>query len=144
MPWIRLVNAATGTNGAPSTATDGVSLRTRQPGLDGASWRGRNSGVILLKSTAGSGTMTVTVRMWAYSPLTAAWHPLGSSGTEADRGKLNGGNAIDEDGSDNVVHAEPVSGLGAFTRLYSEITAIGGTATAITIYLTTTDDGMIG
>lgn len=87
--------------------------------------------------------MTVTLRVWCYSPLTAAWHPLGSNATEATRGVLNDGNAIDEDGSDNLVHAEPITGLGAFTRIYLEITAIGGTSTAVSAWLTTVDDGAL-
>lgn len=140
--WLKLLTAATATNSPPSGASAGHSLRHRQPGLEGY-WRGKNDGVILVKSTAGSGTMTVTLRVWCYSPLTAAWHPLGSNATEATRGVLNDGNAIDEDGSDNLVHAEPITGLGAFTRIYLEITAIGGTSTAVSAWLTTVDDGAL-
>jgi len=83
--------------------------------------------------------MTVTIRVWAYSALTTAWHPLGSSTTEADRGKLNSQSAIDEDGADVLVHAEPITGLGAFVRIYAEITAIGGTATAVDVWLAASD-----
>ncbi len=139
--FIRLLNAATATNSPPSGASAGVSLRTRQPGVDGGNWRGKNDGVFLVKSTAGSGTMTVTLRVWGYSPLTSAWHPLGSNATEATRGVLNAGNAIDEDGADVLTHSEPVSGLAAFSRIYLEITAIGGTSTAVSTWLTTVDDG---
>lgn len=142
--FLRLLNAATATNSPPSGATAGVSLRQRQPGVDGGNWRGKNDGVILVKSTAGSGTMTVTLRVWGYSNLTSAWHPLGSDATTvANRGVLNEEGAIAEDGADNLVHAEPISGLGAFTRIYLEITAIGGTSTAVTSYLTTVDDGAL-
>ena len=87
--------------------------------------------------------MTVTLRVWCYSPLTTVWHPLGSNATEATRGVLNGGNAIDEDGADTLVHAEPITGLGAFTRIYLEVTAIGGTNTAVSSWLTTVDDGAL-
>lgn len=133
---IQLLNAATATNSPPSGATAGFPLKDKTPGKGPAfRWNHYPSGVILVKSTAGSGTMTVTLRVWCYSPVTSAWHPLGSSSTVANRGVLNAQSAIAEDGADNLVHAEPVTGLGAFTRIYLEITAIGGTATAVSAYL---------
>lgn len=140
--WLRLLNSAIAINSPPSGATAGFSLRSRQPGLQGY-WRGKNDGVLLIKSTAGSGTMTATFRVWAYSPLTAAWHVLGSNSTEASRGVLNTASAVDEDGADNLHHAEPVTGLAAFTRVYLEVTAISGTDTAVSAYLVTVDDGQL-
>lgn len=137
---LELLTAATATNSPPSGATAGVALRGQQPGRSRKHrWYHQPSGVLVLKSTAGSGVMTVTIKMWGYSPHTAAWHPLGSSATEADRGKLNDKNAIDEDGADVLTHAEPITGLGAFTRLYAEITAISGTSTAVTLQLLESD-----
>lgn len=138
--WLKLLTAATATNSPPSGASAGVSLRHRQIGGEGF-WRGKNDGVILIKSTAGSGTMTATFRVWCYSPLTAAWHPLGSNSTESLRGVLNAQSAVDEDGADNLTHAEPITGLAAFTRIYIEITAISGTSTAVSCWLVTVDDG---
>ena len=133
---IQLLSAATATNSPPSGATAGFPLRGRTPGKPQQNvWNHYPTGVILVKSSAGSATMTVTLRVWCYSPHTAAWHPLGSNSTESLRGVLNNASAIDEDGADNIVHAEPVTGLGAFSRIYLEITAIGGTSTAINAYL---------
>jgi hypothetical protein len=143
MAFLKLLSAATATNSPPSGATAGFSLRSRQPGIDGAQWNGKSDGVILVRSSAGTGTMTVTLRMWGYSPLTANWHPLGTNATMASRGVLNQGNAITEDGSDILTHAETVTGLAAFTRIYLEITAIGGTNTAINAYLVGVDDGSL-
>lgn len=134
---LKLLAAATTTNSPPSGATAGHSLKGQQPGLGPKfTWYHQNTGTIVVKSTAGSGVMTVTLRLWGYNPHSASWHPLGSDATESLRGVLNAKSAIDEDGADVLTHAEPVSGLGSFTRLYVEITAIGGTATAVDVYLT--------
>lgn len=82
--------------------------------------------VILVKSTAGSGTMTATLRLWAYQTEDDRWYDLGP---------LNGGSAIAEvSTADTISYAEGVAGLAAFDRLYCEITgALGGTLTAITV-----------
>ena len=131
MSYVQLLTAATATNSPPSGATAGVPLRGQVPGQASQFWDGHDDGVIKVKSTAGSGTMTVTLRIWAYCPILSAWFPLGTNATMANRGVLNLGNPIGEDGADNIAHTEPVTGLSAFTRVYLEITAIGGTATAI-------------
>lgn len=91
--------------------------------------------VFLIYSTAGSGTMSVTCRLWGYHPTPNRWFPLGSSSTESNRGVLNEQSAIDEDGADNIVHAEVVAGLSAFTRIYAQITTIGGTTPTVSAYL---------
>lgn len=138
---LQLLTAATATNGVPSGATAGFSLKGRTPGKPQANtWYHRNSGEVVVKSTAGSGTMTVTLRLWGYNAQSAAWHPLGSDATEANRGVLNAKSAIDEDGADVLTHAEPVTGLAGFIRIYLEITAIGGTLTAISAWLVEADE----
>lgn len=142
MSYLKLLTAATATNSPPSGATAGFTLRGQVPGTSDQFWDGHDDGVILVRSTAGSGTMTVTLRIWGYSPLSAAWHPLGTGATEANRGVLNEGNAIDEDGSDIIVHAETISGLSAFNRIYLEVTVISGTATAVSAWLQTLSVGM--
>jgi hypothetical protein len=137
---LELLAAATAINFPPSGATAGVALRGTQPGkTQKYTWYHQPSGVIQVYSTAGSATMTVTVKLWGYGVHSAKWHPLGSSTTEADRGKLNNQSAIDEDVADELVHAEPITGLGAFSRIYAEITAIGGTSTAVTVLLVESD-----
>lgn len=133
---LQLLTAATGTNSPPSGATAGVSLKNKTHGkAPNFRWSHYPSGVIHVQSTAGSGTMTVTLRLWGYSAATSTWIPLGSNATMATRGVLNQGNAITEDGTDNLCHAEPVTGLGSFTRVYLEVVAIGGTSTAVSAYL---------
>lgn len=122
---VQLLNGATATNGAPSAATDGVALPPR--------W---GDAVFLVRSTAGSGTMTVTIRLWVYYEGSAnadatGWYPLGPSSTAGQRGLVNLETAIDESSADAIAHCERILALNAFARLYAEITAIGGTATAI-------------
>lgn len=128
---IQLLDDATATNGAPSAATDGVALPQR--------W---GDAIALVRSTAGSGTMTCTLKLWVYwdgsadgSTDAIGWYPLGTNATAADKGKLNEANAIGETGADAIAHVERIVGLNAFTRAYLEVTAIGGTGTAISAWL---------
>jgi hypothetical protein len=90
---------------------------------------------LLLYSTAGSGTMTCTARLWGYHPGPAAWFPLGA-GAASTKGVINATAAIGESGTDVIRHAETVALPGlAGSRLYLEITAIEGTSTAVTAEL---------
>lgn len=128
---LEILTAATATNSPPSGATAGFSvgemLKTGSP----------TSGGLFIKSTAGSGTVTVTLRLWGYNGAAAAWSPCGT-GTAALKGVLNGGTAIAEDasiGADLIRHYEEIGLPWALDRIYLEITAIGGTATAISAWL---------
>ncbi len=98
-------------------------------------WHLHDAGVLQMVSTAGSGTMTVTVRLWVYSELTHAWHPLGVNATMTLRGVIDDGTAITEDGADVLTHTEPVQFLSGWDYIYPEIVAIGGTATAVDLFL---------
>lgn len=133
-PGIRLLSGATAGTSAPSAATDGYALRKPTPGTS-YYWDGRNVGLVSVYSTAGSGTMTVTIRLWGYKAASGKWFPLGSSSTESNRGVLNTESAIDEDGADSLVHAELVQGLAAFDRIAAQVTNIGGTSTAVNVDL---------
>lgn len=122
----QLLTAATATNGKPSAASDGVELKNVVP----------NSALaIIVQSTAGSGTMTVTLRLWVYSTVSSTWLPVGTNATADSKGLLNGGAAIGETNTDQISHTEMVGNLDAFQRAYLEVTAIGGTATAISAWL---------
>lgn len=123
---VQLLTAATATNSPPSGAAAGVETNDLKFATDG---------VISLRSTAGSGTMTVTCRLWGYEASAAVWFPLGN-GTGAGKGFLNGGAAITETEADTIAHAQVVYGIGHIDRVYIEITAIGGTSTAISAWLT--------
>jgi hypothetical protein len=130
---IQLLNAATATNGAPSLAADGFSLDR------GTDLIKHDRALLLVKSTAGADTMSVTIRLWGYSAYAAQWVPLGI-GDDATKGIINGGSLIGETAANSIVHSELVAGLAAFDRIYPEITQIGGTATAISAYLTAPQD----
>lgn len=115
-----LLSAATATNSPPSGATAGVDIAS----LLGALGVFPEAFSFLVYSTAGSATMTVTVRIWGYDEDSGFWFPLGY---------LNGGSAIAELSTDIIRHAEPMDLAGHFDRLYAELTTIGGTSTAITV-----------
>lgn len=132
MAHVQLLSAATATNGAP-TAGDGGEIEKA------------TAGNIVVKSTAGSGTMTVTVRIWALftgaaNAYVPAWPDPAGGGTVANAGLLNDGQAITEFSADQIYHCQYVEGLGGAHELYAEITAIGGTATAIDCYFVPEED----
>ncbi len=121
----RILEGRTTTNNAPSGGSAGEAIPTALGPLP-------SSAIVIVRSTAGSATMTTTVKLWGYSTIATQWFPLGV-GADALKGVLNAGAAIGETGADLIQHAEIVSGLFTFDRLYAEITAIGGTSTAINV-----------
>jgi hypothetical protein len=125
---IQLLTAAEATTLAPALAADGFALDR------GSDLRRADAALLLVKSTAGSDAMSVTIRLWGYSEYGAAWFPLGA-GADASKGVINLESAMGETGTDSIRHSEIVSGLSVFDRLYAQVTAIGGTATAISAYL---------
>lgn len=130
---IQILAAATATNGTPIGlgVTAGVSLgeliKTGSPMY----------GSLFIASTAGSGVMTVTLRAWGMSVAASnLWAPLGTGSAASTRGVLNAGTAIDEVSADAIRHTEVITAPWAIDRIFLEITAIGGTATAISAWLT--------
>jgi hypothetical protein len=118
----------------------GISLHGSQPGVPNAYWlKPWDSGEISGQSVAGSGVMTYQGRVWLMDPLTFGWHPAGigtAAVPVADRGKLNDGNTIAEDGADNITFTQPINGLSAYGRIYLEHLTFGaGVATAMTVWL---------
>jgi hypothetical protein len=80
--------------------------------------------VLHVRSTAGSGTMTVVdARLWGWSPELSRWCHIG---------ELNGGTDIAELSADLIDHSELIIGLRPFSRFYLQIGSLGGTATEIT------------
>lgn len=133
---VEILASATATSAVPSSASDGVSLRDL--GLGDIP----SEGIVQIVSTAGSVTMTVGVRLWGYNEVSAAvgWIPLAlgtiGTGTDATRGALNNGVAIGEvTAADTIRYQEVVSYLSLYSRIYCQVTSIGGTATAVTGYL---------
>lgn len=79
---------------------------------------------ILVRSTAGSGTMTAVIILWGYCEQTGFWHRVG---------QLNGGSAIAETTADAINYAELVVGLRCFDRLAIELGTLGGSGTAVAV-----------
>lgn len=130
---VRLIDGATTTTSVPSgaptaTPADGV-------GFAFATLMGIVSPTaeLRVRSTAGSGAMDVTVKMWGYSVESGTWAPLGT-GTGAAKGIVNGGAVIDEGPvADTIRHSEPIAYLHHLDGIYAQITAINGTSTAVTV-----------
>lgn len=119
-----ILEAATATNSPPSGSSAGVALS----GSDWTEYFGAKyeapSVTMEVYSSAGSATMSCTIRIWGYDSVSAQWYPLGY---------LNSGNSIAELSSDSIRHAEKFDDLFDWDRVYAEVTAIGGTATAINV-----------
>ena len=122
---VELLASVTATNGAPSGASAGLEINALR-GFGSIP----STVCIEVVSTAGSGTMTATYRVWGYGGTN--WFPLGTGGTGTTKGTLNSGSADTEVSADALRHVETLNYPGFFSRLYLEITAIGGTATAVT------------
>lgn len=135
---IELLASATAVNNPPASLTDGVAVDQIASAFGGIV---PDDLTLLLVSTAGSATMSCSARLWmkfaTLAGLTSApgcWAPAGV-GTGAAKGLINAGASIDETGADMLRHAEPVGLVAHAERVFIEITAIGGTATAVTVFL---------
>lgn len=128
---IEVLASRTSTNGTPiASASAGISFATFATAFD-VETRGMPSDLSLIcVSTAGSDTMTVTLAHWMRAGTLASL----TNGCWV-KTLVNGGAAITEATTDRICFAEPVSLLGHFDRYYVEVTAIGGTATAVTCFL---------
>jgi hypothetical protein len=115
---VELLASAIAANGAP-TGNAGLEINAlRKLGAIPSILR------VGVKSTAGSGTMTVTLRVWL---------KFGSIGWMVAK-SLNAGSAIAETGNDTLDYSEEVQTAYGADRIYLEIVAIAGTSTAVTGY----------
>jgi hypothetical protein len=128
---IEVLASATATNSVPSGATAGLDMNL----VARADNERPESVSLVIASTAGSATMTATFKLWGYCPGAADWVPLGPHKTATSKGLINFGNAVTEHAADALRHAETVNQIFDFSRVYLEITAIGGTSTAVTAWL---------
>jgi hypothetical protein len=122
---VEILASATAANGVP-TGTAGVSINQLA-----------NFGRIpsflrcAVVSTAGSGTMTVTIRVWmrlgSLGWVVAA--PFNAASTAPQAAV-----AIAETSADSIAYSEVVELSDVADRIYMEIVAIAGTATAVTGY----------
>ncbi len=126
---IRLLQSTIATSAAPTTESQGLGIEPVEA-LFGATPLEVS---LLLYSTAGSDTMTCTCRLWGMRRIGSAimWFPIGT-GTDALKGTINATVATGETGTDMIRHCEIVSLIGlAGSRIYLQVVAIGGTATAV-------------
>lgn len=127
---ICLMTAQATNNSPPSAAGDGVKAYPDE-GIfvsdTGAFFAAEfpDLATLCIKSSAGSATMTGTFTLWGYVTKAAAWFPV----------KVNGGSAIAETSADAINYTEAFTQLGHFDRLYLELSAVGGTATAFEAWL---------
>jgi hypothetical protein len=118
---VLLLDSTSAANGPPSLVTDGLSMQN----VADVTGSMPDNCKVELWSTAGSGVMTATGRLWGYSP-NSGWSPVGT-GPDASKGLLNGGLALGETSADSVKHSELLNNPGHFERLYLELTGVNGT-----------------
>lgn len=138
-----LMTAQTTTTAVPTLATQGVPsfqiataapLGTPKGAFDPA--RPPLASTLMVSSSAGSGTMTATLRLWGYVAAIGAWVPVSSNPNDITKsGFIYNGVAIPENTADQISYSETLLNLGHYDRLYLQCSAIGGTATAIEAWL---------
>jgi hypothetical protein len=122
---IELLASATAVNGIP-TSTAGIDLNAVKRSLG----KIPNSVRVAVRTTAGSDTMTVTLRVWGRAG--ALWFRLKDLNTSS--AAPHTAVAIPENSTDSIKYSEVVEGVSVCDRLYLEIVAIAGTSTAVTGY----------
>lgn len=123
---VEILASATATNGLPS-GSSGVEMNLLK-GLGAAPDAFR----IGIKSTAGSGTMTVTLRVWFRFGSTIGW--MVGKAIEASSATPQTSVAIAETTADAIAYTAIVDVPSAADRIYLEVVAIAGTSTAVTGY----------
>lgn len=123
---VEILASAIAANGIP-TASAGVEMnalkfKTRVP----------DQIRVAVKSTAGSGTMTVTLRVWFRFGQTIGW--CVGKALAASSAAPQTAVAIAETGTDSIAYSEVVECPVGADRIYLEIVAIAGTSTAVTGY----------
>jgi hypothetical protein len=121
---VELLASVTAANGIPS-GTAGIS--TNDLRVKGKIPPRIRVGV---RSTAGSGTMTVTLRVWQRSGT--IW--FRAKDLNASSAAPHTAVAIAETSADAIQYSEDVDVIAGADRLFLEVVAIAGTATAVTGY----------
>lgn len=136
---VRILESATVVNSPPASyAAAGVDVGAVLDSVYGAkAWPA--SCAVAVTTSAGSGVMSATVKLWAgilgIGAAGAGLYCAAGIGAGASSGLLNGGAAFDEHAADNIGRIDVIDLPGIARKWYAEITAIGGTATAVTVDL---------
>ena len=136
---IRLLEAATATNSPPASyAAAGVDVGAILDERYGKNGWPTSCGVAV-HTTAGSATMTATIKLWGgvlgIGTASGGVYCAAGTGSASTSGLLNGGAAFDEHATDNINRLDVIDLPGICRKWYAEVTAIGGTATAVTVDL---------
>lgn len=136
---VRILEGATAVNSPPSTyAAAGVDVGAILDGVFGAKTWPASCGVAVTTS-AGSGVMSATVKMWGgvlgIGAAAAGKYLAAGTGAGAGAGLLNGGAAYDEHAADDIGRLDVIALPRICRKWYAEITAITGTATAVNVDL---------
>lgn len=117
MPYSRnfaLLASGTTSSSAPTSLSD-AALGGAIPGSGSV-----DEVHILVQNTAGTGALTIVLKVWGFNPELTRWFDLGS---------LNGGAPITPSKADTVSFGQGLQGMSAYSRLYLEIVgALGGSA----------------
>lgn len=133
---IRILDAATATTSVPVYASDGVDVGAILDSVYGTKGWPSMCGVAV-RTTAGSATMTATLKLWVGYLFSASSgiYLAASPGSAALAGVLNGGSAFDEHATDNINRMDYISFPRLGRKYAVQVTAIGGTSTAVTVDL---------
>lgn len=144
MQSLLLLDGVTAVNGKPSTAAHGKALRrTSKDNADEGFSDFVDRMAALVWSSAGSGAMDVEIRMWVYlrsytkrgeKVAVGKWFPIGV-GADSSKGTINMEGVIGETDTDSITHCEVIDNLMMYDRVYAEVVAINGTATAVNLLL---------
>lgn len=94
-----------------------------------------DKGHIVIRSTAGSGVMTLgACRVFVSDKASGVGGPYGV-GADSTKGQLNNGAAFGETGSDVIYHREEITGLSTIDGIQVQLGAFGGTDPAFTVEL---------
>jgi len=130
---VELLASRATVNSPPSGASAGLSTEIISEAME--AFKGvPDTMTLVLYSTAGTGVMTATARLWFYDPVAADWFPAGT-GVDGTKGTINALTAMGETGADKIRHIEPIFFPFHCTRIYLEIVAIAGTGTEVKAHL---------
>lgn len=136
-----LIVGATAANTVALTSVTLAEVPAVTEYLDLRPYRRMNSSIpdeahIVIRSTAGSGVMTLGVsQVFVADAVSATGGPLGIGSSDTTKGALNNGVALGESSADRIFHREKISGLACVDGIQVQLGAIAGTSTAIRVEL---------
>ena len=113
---------------APTLATDGFDLAL----LDKA-YLWPEACAISVYNASGTGSLSIAyAKLWLYDLLSTTWFPAGI-GTDANKGKLNGGAAMGVTATDQLRHREVLAYPALADRWAIELNTVAGTNPAMNV-----------